>query len=67
MATLLDSSVLKTEAENSPDIQWLGRGIFTAEGPGSIPDRGTKIPQVKLCGQKIKKIKIKKKKRLREG
>ena len=26
-------------------VQWLGPGAFTAGGPGSIPDQGTKIPQ----------------------
>ena len=26
-------------------VQWLGLGASTAEGPGSIPGRGTKIPQ----------------------
>ena len=29
-----------------PAVQWLGLGAFTAEGPGSIPGWGTKIPQV---------------------
>ena len=28
---------------------------FTAESPGSIPGRGTKIPQAAWCGQKKKK------------
>ena len=26
-------------------VQWLGLCTFTAEGPGSNPSRGTKIPQ----------------------
>ena len=30
---------------NSLAGQWLGLGAFTAEGPASIPGRGTKIPQ----------------------
>ena len=30
---------------NSLAVQWLGLGSFTVEGPGSIPVRGTKIPQ----------------------
>ena len=30
---------------NSQAVQWLGRLIFTAKGPGSIPGWGTKIPQ----------------------
>ena len=33
-------------------IQWLGFRTFTAEGPGSIPGRGTKIPQAMQHGQK---------------
>ena len=32
-------------------VQWLGLCAFTAEGPGSIPGRGTKIPQAGQCGQ----------------
>ena len=27
-------------------VQWLRLRAFTAEGPNSIPDRGTKIPKV---------------------
>ena len=30
---------------NSLAVQWLGLGDFTAEGVGSIPGWGTKIPQ----------------------
>ena len=30
---------------NSLVLQWLGLGVFTAGGPGSVPDRETKIPQ----------------------
>ena len=30
---------------NSLAVQWLGFRAFTAEGPGSIPGQGTKIPQ----------------------
>ena len=37
--------------------QWLGLRTFTAEGPGSIPGRGTKIPQATQCSQKKKKRK----------
>ena len=36
-------------------IQWLGLGAFTAEGPGSIPGQGTKIPQATWRGQKKKR------------
>ena len=39
-------------------VQWLGLCISTAEGMGSIPVQGTKIPLVTWCGQKkIKEIK----------
>ena len=31
---------------NSLAVQWLGLSTFTAQGLGSIPDCGTKIPQV---------------------
>ena len=31
--------------EKSLAVQWLGLWAFTAEGPGSIPCWGTKIPQ----------------------
>ena len=37
---------------NSLAVQWLGLGAFTAEGAGSIPGRGTKIPPAVWCGQK---------------
>ena len=36
---------------------------FTAEGLGSIPGRGTKIPQAVQCGQKKKKKERKRKKK----
>ena len=39
---------------NSLAIQWLGLGAFTADGPGSIPGQGTKIPQAVRHGQKTK-------------
>ena len=42
---------------NSPVVQWLGLGTFTAVGSGSIPGRGTKIPQAVQCSQKKKKEK----------
>ena len=32
---------------NSLAVQWSGLGTFTAEGLGSIPGQGTKIPQAK--------------------
>ena len=40
---------------NSLAVQWLGLRALTAEGPGSIPGRGTKIPQVMPCSEKKKK------------
>ena len=33
-------------------FQWLGLRVFAAEGPGSIPGQGTKIPQATQRGQK---------------
>ena len=39
---------------NSPAVQWLGLCAFTAEGPGSDPGWGTKIPQASQHGQKKK-------------
>ena len=35
-------------------VQWLGLHALTAYGAGSIPGRGTKIPQALRCGQKKK-------------
>ena len=40
---------------NSLVVLWLGFCAFTAEGPDSIPSRGTKIPRAALCGQKKKR------------
>ena len=34
-------------------VQWLRLCTFNAEGMGSIPGQGTKIPHVTWCGQKI--------------
>ena len=44
-------------------VQWLGLCISTAEGMGSIPVQGTKIPLVTWCGQK----KTRKEKKERKG
>ena len=33
------------EPGNSLAVQWLGLGAFTAQGLGSIPGWGTKIPE----------------------
>ena len=37
---------------NSLVVQWLELCVFTAEGLGSIPSQGTKIPQAVPHGQK---------------
>ena len=44
--------------ENSLAVQWVGLHSFTAKGKGSIPGRGTKVPQAKGHGQKKKKKSI---------
>ena len=44
---------------NSLVVQWLGLCAFTAEDPGSIPVRGTKILQAVQHGQKTKQNKKK--------
>ena len=41
-------------------VQWLRLRASTAGGTGSIPGRGTKIPNAARCGQ-INKFKIKNK------
>ena len=38
-------SAVTRSVGNSLAVQWLGLGALTAEGPGSIPSRGTKIPR----------------------
>ena len=40
-----DASDKKAIHGNSLAVQWLGLHAFTAEGLGSIPGRGTEIPQ----------------------
>ena len=42
------------------EVQWLELCVLTAEGPGSIPGRGTKILQAMWHNQKKKKKKKKK-------
>ena len=37
---------------NSLVVQWLELQTFTAEGVGSVPGWGTKIPQAMQCSQK---------------
>ena len=44
-----------SQSGNSLAVQWLGLCIFTAEHPGSILGRGTKILQVLRCSQGKKK------------
>ena len=51
--------VLKNVYRNSLEVQWLGLHAFTAKDTGSIPGRGTKIPQAMRCSQKKKKGLIK--------
>ena len=35
-------------------VPWFGLQAFNANGPGSVPAGGTKIPQVTQCSQKKK-------------
>ena len=39
---------------NSLAVPWFGLQAFNANGPGSVPAGGTKIPQVTQCSQKKK-------------
>ena len=50
------SAMMKKSAGNSLAVQCLELRTLTAKGPGSIPGRGTKIPQAVGCGQKEKKL-----------
>ena len=45
----------KFHVGNSLAVQWTGLHALTAEDPGSIHSRGTKIPQATRRGQKKKK------------
>ena len=38
--------IFKKDRGNSLAVQWLGLQALTAEGPGSIPGWGSRIPQV---------------------
>lgn len=40
-------------------VRWLGLCSLTANGKGSIPVKGTKIPQALRYGPKLKKKKVK--------
>ena len=42
-------------------VQWVGLHISTAEGTGSIPSQGTKVPQTVWYSQKKRKTKQNKK------
>ena len=46
---------LKNTNREFLEVQWLGLSTFIAEGPGSIPGWGTKIPQVVQSDKKRKK------------
>ena len=52
---LRTSLLVELSAGNSLVVQWLGFCAFIAEGSGSLPGRGTNIPQGVQCGQKKKK------------
>ena len=43
--------IKKELIRNSLVVQWLGFHALTAEGLGSIPDQGTKMPQAAQHGQ----------------
>ena len=49
----------KSQSGNSLVVQWLGRCALTAEGPGSVPGRGTKISQAVWPSKKKKERKKK--------
>ena len=42
----------KQKVEDSPEVQWSGLGTSTAGIMGSIPGRGTRIPQIVQCSHK---------------
>ena len=48
--------LVKKSYEGIAWLQWLELCTFTAEGKGSIPGWGTKIPHATPWGQKQKKI-----------
>ena len=51
----MESEFLPLKKAAASGIPWWSSG-FTAEGAGLISGRGTKIPQVVQCSQKIKYI-----------
>ena len=53
VSSLLFTELLKfKKLGTSLAVQWLGLCAFTAEGKGSIPGWGTKIPRASWRGQK---------------
>ena len=52
-----DKAEMRRKLRTSLAVQWLGLRTFTAEGLGSIPVLGTKIPQAKWYSRKKKKEK----------
>ena len=53
-------SLSNIHSGNSLAVRWLGLCFLTAEGLGSIPGRGTKIPQAAQSGKRKRKKKRKK-------
>ena len=43
---------LKSRIGGGIPWQWLGLPVFTANGPGSIPGQGTKIPRATTWSKK---------------
>ena len=53
---LIETGVEKDDSIGNPlEVQWWGLCIVTAEGWGSIPDQGTKIPRA-MWPKKKKKV-----------
>ena len=50
MFSIIKSKIKKNYLGSSLVVQWLGLGAFTDVALGSIPGRGTKIPQAMWCG-----------------
>ena len=59
--------VRKKEGRTSLVVQWLRLCPSNAEGMGSIPGRGTKIPNGTWCSQKLNKLKKKGREKRRKG
>ena len=54
LETMEDFDFKKKDLGNSLAVEWLGLHAFTAEGVGSIPGWGIRIPQATQRGQKEK-------------